>query len=141
MNTTTTGMIDSVVMANSPAQLVCVFGSENKNGTPQNCGIIIGRYYKVMQHLTNLMGGKAFLDQSSRENYSCLERFIRGECKYVLGFTESLHYLPPDDYIVRFANFSDHEEDQMPLFMVDFASLGRDVHEEKLLDCLDLLSA
>ena len=29
MNTTTTGMIDSVVMANSPAQLVCVFGSEN----------------------------------------------------------------------------------------------------------------
>ena len=49
--------------------------------------------------------------------------------------------MPPDDYVVRFANFSDHEEDQMPLFMVDFASLGRDVHEEKLLDCLDLLSA
>ena len=98
-----------------------------------------GRYYKVMQHLTNLMGGKAFLDQSSRENYSCLERFIRGEYKYVLGFTESLHYLPPDDYVVRFANFSDHDEDQMPLFMVDFASLGKDVREEKLLDCLDLL--
>ena len=98
-----------------------------------------GRHYKVMQHLTSLMGGKAFLDQSSRKNFDCIERFICGECKYFLGFTESLRLLPPDDYVVRFANFSDHDEDQMPLFMVDFASLGRDVREEKLLDCLDLL--
>ena len=42
-------------------------------------------------------------------------------------------------YIVRFANFSEHEEDQMPLFMADYASLGNHVREEKLLDCLDLL--
>ena len=41
--------------------------------------------------------------------------------------------------VVRFANFSDNEEDQMPLFMVDYASLGNHVREEKLLDCLDLL--
>ena len=36
INTTTTGMMDSVVMANSPDQLVCVFGSENswKNAFP-----------------------------------------------------------------------------------------------------------
>ena len=45
----------------------------------------------------------------------------------------------PDEYVVRFANFSEHAEDQMPLFMVDYASLGNHVREEKLLDCLDLL--
>ena len=45
----------------------------------------------------------------------------------------------PNDYVVRFTNFSENEEDQMPLFMVDYASLGKHVREEKLLDCLDLL--
>ena len=98
-----------------------------------------GRYYEVMQHLTNLMGEKVVLDQSSLQEYNGIERFNRGECKYFLGFTESLRLLAPDDYVVRFANFSDHDEDQMPLFMVDFASLGKNVREEKLLDCYDLL--
>ena len=97
------------------------------------------RYYEVMQHLTKLMGGKAFLEQSSLKEYNGIERFIRGECKYFLGFTESLRLFEPDDYVVRLANFSGHDEDQMPLFMVDFASLGKNVREEKLLDCLDLL--
>ena len=97
------------------------------------------RYFQVMQHLTKLMGGKAFLEQSTLKEYNGIERFIRGECKYFLGFTENLRLFEPDDYVVRFANFSDHGEDQMPLFMVDFVSLGRNVREEKLLDCLDLL--
>ena len=100
---------------------------------------ISGRYYEVMRHLTKLMGGKTSLEQSSLKDYNGVERFVRGECKYFLGFTESLRLFAPDDYVVRFANFSDHDEDQMPLFMVDFVSLGRNVREEKLLDCLDLL--
>ena len=40
---------------------------------------------------------------------------------------------------MRFANFSENAEDQMPLFMADYASLGRHARGEKLLDCLDLL--
>ena len=35
--------------------------------------------------------------------------------------------------------FSDYEEDQMPMFMADLISMGKNVREEKLLDCLDLI--
>lgn len=95
--------------------------------------------YKMLEHLTDLMGGREFLEKSSLGDYDGVERFKRGECRYFLGFTESLRFFDPGDYVVRFANFSDNEEDQMPLFMVDYASLGNQVREEKLLDCLDLL--
>ena len=93
----------------------------------------------VLTHLKNLMGEELLPDKSTLAEYDGIGRFNRGECKYLLGFTESLRLLEPGDYIVRFANFSDNEEDQMPLFMVDYASLGNHVQEEKLLDCLDLL--
>ena len=93
----------------------------------------------VLAHLKDLMGRETFLDKSTLADYDGIGRFNRGECRYLLGFTESLRLLEPGDYIVRFANFSDNEEDQMPLFLVDYASLGNHVKEEKLLDCLDLL--
>ncbi len=95
--------------------------------------------YAMLKHLTDLIGGKALLDRSTLVDYDGVGRFNRGECRYLLGFTESLRLFEPGDYVVRFANFSDNEEDQMPLFMVDYASLGNQVREEKLLDCLDLL--
>lgn len=94
---------------------------------------------EVFEHLVGLMGGREFLDKSSLGDYDGINRFKRGECRYVLGFTETLRLLMPGEYAVRFANFSDNKEDQMPLFMVDYASLGNHVREEKLLDCLDLL--
>ena len=94
---------------------------------------------RIMRHLTKLMGGSEGLDRSSLADYEGVRRFNEGECRYFLGFTESLRLFKPDDYVVRFANFSEHDEDQMPLFMVDFASLGQNVRGEKLLDCLDLL--
>ena len=93
----------------------------------------------LLAHLKNLIGGESLLDRSTLADYDGAGRFNRGECKYLLGFTETLRLLEPGDYVVRFANFSDNEEDQMPLFMVDYASLGNHVREEKLLDCLDLL--
>ena len=76
---------------------------------------------------------------SSLDEYDGVRRFRSGECRYFLGYTESLRLFEPDDYIVRFANFSENAEDQMPLFMVDYASLGKHARGEKLLDCLDLL--
>ncbi len=85
------------------------------------------------------MGGKETLDGSSLDEYDGIRRFNAGECNYFLGFTESLRLLEPGDYVVKFANFSDYSEDQMPLFQVDYASLSQHVREEKMLDCLDLL--
>ena len=93
----------------------------------------------MLDRLVGLMGGREFLEKSSLSDYDGIDRFNRGECRYFLGFTESLRLFVPGEYVVRFANFSDNEEDQMPLFMVDYASLGNNVREEKLLDCLDLL--
>ena len=98
-----------------------------------------GECARIMKHLAALAGGPGSVDRSTLEDYDGVRRFDQGECRYFLGFTESIRLFRPDEYVVRFANFSGHEEDQMPLFMVDYASLGRDVREEKLLDCLDLL--
>ena len=95
--------------------------------------------YKVFEHLIELMGGRETLAGSSLGEYDGTRRFNAGECKYLLGFTESLRLLEPDDYVVKFVTFSEYPENQMPLFMVDYASLGNHVREEKMLDCLDLL--
>ena len=95
--------------------------------------------HRTFEHLIKLMGGREYLAGSSLNEYDGVRRFRSEECRYFLGFTESLRLFEPDDYIVRFANFSENPEDQMPLFMVDYASLGNNVREEKLLDCLDLL--
>lgn len=95
--------------------------------------------HRVFEHLAELMGGKENIPGSTLDEYDGVRLFCSGECRYFLGFTESLRLFEPDDYVVRFANFSEHAEDQMPLFMGDYASLGNHVREEKLLDCLDLL--
>ena len=95
--------------------------------------------HRTFDHLIELMGGREYLAESSLSEYDGVSRFRSEECRYFLGFTESLRLFEPDDYIVRFANFSENPEDQMPLFMVDYASLSNNVREEKLLDCLDLL--
>lgn len=97
------------------------------------------RYFEVLKHLTRLMGGSSKLDTSSLTEYDGVRLFNEGKCRYFMGFTESIRCLKPDDYVVHFANFSDNDDDQMPLFMVDYVSLGNNVREEKLLDCLDLL--
>ena len=95
--------------------------------------------HKAFEHIADLMGGRENLAASTLEEYDGANLFNSGECRYFRGFTESLRLLEPGDYVVRFANFSENEEDQMPLFMADYASLGRHARGEKLLDCLDLL--
>ncbi len=94
---------------------------------------------KVMEHLLELIGGREFLERSSLEDYGGIGRFNRGECRYFLGFTESMRYFKPDDYAVCFANFSATGYSDKPLFMADFVSLGRRVPAEKLGDCLALM--
>ena len=92
-----------------------------------------------MLHVTDRMGENADLEKTDLSEYDGIRRFNEEECRYFLGFTESLRLFKPDDYVVRLANFSDYEENQMPLFMADYASMGNHVAEEKMLDCLDLL--
>ena len=104
----------------------------NYQNEPDECA-------RIIRHLGRLIGGGDLLDRSTLADYDGVRRFNQRECRYFLGFTESMRLFEPDDYVVRFANFSDHEDDQKPLFMVDYASLGMHVREEKLLDCLDLL--
>ncbi|MBO7372788.1 MAG: hypothetical protein J6U19_00930 [Oscillospiraceae bacterium] len=95
--------------------------------------------FDIMEHLLGLMGGKDAVEGSTVEAYDGINRFIRGECRYYLGFTEGMRKFPKGDYTVRFANFSENKTDQMPLFFCDMVSIGKHVREEKLLDCLDLL--
>ena len=97
------------------------------------------RCLDVMRHLTEIMGDSVPLEATTLKDYDGIRRFNEGQCRYFLGFTESLRDFPPDDYAVRFANFSEYEEDQTPLFMVDYASLGNHVRAEKLAECQDLL--
>ena len=99
----------------------------------------IRKSMKVLEHLLDLIGGRDFLEKSRLSDYDGINRFSREECAYLLSFTESLRDLPKDDYSVSFANFSAEESDRRPLFMVDYVSLGKQVPEEKLRDCLDLM--
>lgn len=97
------------------------------------------RRLKVMEHLLDLIGGRAFLSESSLADYDGINRFNREECRYFLGFTESIRYFKPDDYVIRFVNFSESSSDNKSLFMADFVSLGIQVPDEKLSDCLALM--
>ena len=98
-----------------------------------------GRDLAVMKRLVELTGHKGVIETSTLKDYDGIRKFNQRECRYFLGFTENLRLFDPGDYVVRLANFSEHNEDQMPLFMVDYASISNRVEEEKLLDCLDLL--
>lgn len=93
---------------------------------------------RVLEHLVDLIGGRDFLAESRLADYDGINRFNRGECRYLLSFTESLHHLAKDDYAVSFANFSEDATDRKPLFMVDYVSLGTHLQGDKLRDCLDL---
>ncbi len=72
-------------------------------------------------------------------DYDGLSRFKNGECKYIIGFTEDIRRLEKGNYKVQPLNMSDNAINEMPLYPIDLASLGKNVSGEKLLDCLDLM--
>ena len=61
----------------------------------------------TLKRLRALIGGHDAYKHSSFSEYDGIERFIRGDCTALFGFTESFRYLPPDEYIVLPANISD----------------------------------
>ena len=94
---------------------------------------------KVLDHLVDLIGGRDNMAKSSRADYDGINRFNREECRYFLGFTENIRDFKKDDYVITFANFSEKKTHRRPLFYVDFVSLGQNVPDEKLQDCIDLM--
>ena len=92
-----------------------------------------------LKRLLELIGGSEAYERSRFSEYDGIERFIRGDCKYLLGFSEELRYLPPDEYMVRSANFSDSDRIELPFQYVNYISVGSRTDVERLLDCLDLI--
>ena len=96
-----------------------------------------GRYLDSVRHLEGLLAtGYADSEEKLRSN---VERFMRGDCEYLLAFSEDLRLLEPGDYNVCTLNFSDRAENDLPLLFCDYISTGVNVSDEKLLDCLDLM--
>ncbi len=95
--------------------------------------------FRVMEHLLELSGGRDALEHSGSSEYDGIDRFNRGECRYLLAFTEDLYDLKKENYVVSLANFSDNETSRHPRFLADFISIGKQTPGEKLQDCLDLI--
>lgn len=96
-----------------------------------------GRYLESVRHLESLLTtGYADTEEKLKMN---IERFMRGDCAYLLAFSEDLRYLEPGDYDVNTLNFSDRAVNDLPLLFCDYISMGVHVSGEKLLDCLDLM--
>ena len=91
-----------------------------------------------LKRLKALIGGNDAFQRSRFAEYDGIERFISGECRYLLGFSEDLRFLPPDEYAVTAANLSDGANIELPLYFVNYISVGARPSGERLLDCLDL---
>ena len=93
----------------------------------------------TLKRLRKLIGGSSAYDLSRFSQYDGIERFVRGECKYLLGFTEDLRYLPPGKYTVQSANISESISMELPFQYVNYVSVGVRPSGDRLLDCLDLI--
>lgn len=93
---------------------------------------------RTIKQVKKLMSDDTY-ENSRFANYDGMKRFKNGDCKYIIGFSEDIRLFDKANYKVQLINMSDTEINEMPLFPVDFASLGKDVSGEKLLDCLDLM--
>ena len=67
---------------------------------------------KVMYHLLDLIGGRDHLRDSRSSDYDGVNRFNNAECRYYLGFTESMKHFKRDNYIVSFPRFADDHKDE-----------------------------
>ena len=93
---------------------------------------------KTLRQIQRIIGEKAYAT-SRFSVYDGVERFKRGECRYLIGFTEDIRNLESGDYTVSLVNISDQPVNEMPLLPTDFISLGTNIDTEKMLDCLDLM--
>ncbi len=93
---------------------------------------------ETLRQIQRIIGPEAYAT-SKFAVYDGIARFNRGECRYLIGFTEDIRNLDPGNYTVSLVNFSDRPVNEMPLLPTDFVSLGTNIDTEKLLDCLDIM--
>ena len=93
----------------------------------------------AMEKMCRMIGGASELPKARvSKNYGIAE-FDRGEVDHYVGFTEALRFFHPDDYVVRKTRYSSQAGDEISFLYVNMIALGRDVREEKLLDCMDMM--
>ncbi|MBR3539550.1 MAG: hypothetical protein IKN79_10835 [Eubacterium sp.] len=93
-------------------------------------------FNRTIKQLKLLMNNDSF-ENSRFGNYDVLTRFMSGDCKYIIGFTEDIRHFDTGKYKVQTLNMSDNPVNEMPLYPVDLASLGRNVSGNKLLEILN----
>jgi len=105
---------------------------------PEGEDITKRKGYKCLQRLIELTGNRGRALESHYKDEDVLNEFVSGEKKYLAQFSEIVSTFPEDEYAISHLNFTE-DDDEVPLYYVDFVSIGAHVKEEKLLDCLDLL--
>ena len=95
---------------------------------------------KGLRYLNKLVGGRKVLMDPEKAEAESRERFIRKQCRFLLGFSEVLRFLPREDYVLRRANISDGSAVELPFFYVNYVSIGAEVPREKLADCEAMLA-
>ena len=93
----------------------------------------------AVQRLYRSFGGASAFAGSEAAREENVRRFCQGEYRYILGFSEDLRLLAPDDYAIELIDLSERPRNELPLLYCDYVSLGRRATGEKLLDCLDLM--
>lgn len=94
--------------------------------------------FAVVKHLAELTGDAKKTMERHYKDEETLDLFKSGEKKYITHFPEIVSSFPEDEYAISHLRFTDDPE-EIPLYYVDFVSIGKNVREEKLLDCLDLI--
>jgi len=110
-----------------------------KTPVPDDEDITERQAYKTIKHFGELTGN---LKQALVYHYhddEVIEAFSSGKKKYIAHFPEIVSSFPDDDYVVKHLNMNYPREDDTKIYYVDFVSVGKNVKEEKLLDCLDIM--
>jgi len=95
--------------------------------------------FQTLVKYANLTGNPKQAVAHHYKDQAFLDEFISGKKKYIAQFPEIVSSFPEDEYRISHLAFTDDAENEPPLYYVDFVSIGKNVKEEKLLDCLDLL--
>lgn len=95
--------------------------------------------FKQLMHLAELTGDVDAAFKYHYQDQEYLSQFIEGKKRFIAQFPEIISSFPEGDYVLSHLNFLTPQSDETKLYYVDFVSVGKNVREEKLLDCLDIM--
>ncbi len=106
--------------------------------TPKDVDVYDTKAFQYLKKIAKITGNVEKAVSMHYKDPETLEEFTSGRKKYIAQFPEIINVFPKDDYAVNHMGFINTEGDDTNLYYVDFISIGKNVKEEKLLDCLDL---